>query len=134
MISENEIDQIIENLIKHQHIEMKIDGEIVVFRFSEGFKKIEISSSVFNGDNYIPKSIRRGINAPSVFPYSFIKTYFTVDERKFQVILNFTRILDNGFSDFESWLKEFLWLAKEWRHIIEDHGREDLLFVYVNKK
>lgn len=133
MVNKDQIDQIVEQLIKKQYVECIINGELLVLRFSEGFNKLVISTSVFDGGNYIPDSVRRGVNAKSVFPQCNIRTFFTLDEKKFQVVLNFSTDMDKGFGEFSDWVHEFLWMANEWRFILERYGKEDLVFVYASK-
>ena len=132
-MSQDEIDKIISNLIKHQYVVAVINNEPVTFRFSPDFKKIDISVPVFRGGNFLPHSVRRAIYAKTVFSNSTINTRFTVDENNFMILLNFTQSLENGFGDFEEWLEQFLWISEEWRNILERYGREDLVFVYINK-
>ncbi|MFT4552093.1 MAG: hypothetical protein ACI9S8_000715 [Chlamydiales bacterium] len=133
MINENQIDQIVEELIKKQYVECIINGELLVLRFSEGFNKLHITASVFDGGNYIPESVRRGVKAKSLFPRCNIQTFFTLDEKKFQVVLNFSTNMDEGFGEFSEWINDFIWIAKEWRFLLDRYGQEDLVFVYASK-
>lgn len=134
MLSKSQMHDVMKKLVKSQYLVIIIAGEALTIRHSEGFNKLEMSIPVFSGGNYIPKSVRGGIlKAKSAFPYSSISTYFTLDEERFQVVLNFTMSLERGFDGFENFLREFLWQAEEWREIMNRYGEEDLVFVHVNK-
>jgi hypothetical protein len=132
MLLEKDLKRLLQDLIVSERAEIKVEGiEVSVRVFTDG-SKISLTTPVYVGGNYIPKSVRRVINETPPFNPIFIKTFLKIDETHYQVILNYLGNFDSLTHDnFKSLLEDFGWLAEEWREFLEEHGKNDLVPVRV---
>lgn len=106
-------------------------GHEVFLRFVDGASKLSMSSLVYEGGNYIPKSVRNCLTK-SPFAKSPILTFFSIDEEKYQVRLHYLG-QSQFFSqhEFKEVLEDFENTAHRWRDYLDDHGKRDLIYVNV---
>jgi hypothetical protein len=135
MLSGNELEELVFQLFMDLEANVIVNGEQLRITLSKDMKELKLSTIVFHGDDFVPLSVRKAIKAKSIFNISLITTQLAIDESNHDVRLEFTQNLDeSGFEGFEEWLEDYFWIASEWRYILEKHGREDLVFVYVNRR
>jgi len=135
MLPESEIEEIVFQLFMNLETNIVVDGEHLSMSLSKDMKRLKLSTVIFRGDNFIPLSIRRALRAETIFNISLISTTFSIDEATHEISLTFTQNLDeSGLEDFDEWLEDYFWIAREWRFILEKYGKEDLVFAYVNRR
>jgi hypothetical protein len=95
------------------HIETKIDNHQLLFM-----------AVVFEGANYIPPSVRR---CAEESPRSL-----EIDERYCRILFKKSILQTLVVEDYELVLKQFMQEAHEWRHILDEQGRQDLIYARVS--
>ncbi len=94
--------------------------------------KLFLASSVFEGGNYIPQSVRGCLIREAPFGSSYIKTFFKVDENHFSVSLHYVGSLDQlKDAEFRNLLEEFGYLTEEWRLYLDEHDKNDLVHIHA---
>ena len=134
MLVEKELRKLFRQLLQDDVVHIEVDGSDIIVRVYEGASKLFVSTPVYNGGNFIPKSVRKSLEEKTPFARDHIKTYFTVDENNFQISLNYIGKLDLEQNImFKDIIEEFSWLAEEWRRYLDEHDKNDLIYVRVNK-
>jgi hypothetical protein len=132
MIIEKELKKIFHQLIKDDVAQIAVGGTDITIRVLEDASKFSLSTPVYFGGNFIPKSVRHCVTHKTSIPNERIKTHLTLDEAKFQVFLNYIGEVENiQRYGFGALLEEFSWVADEWRLILDEHDRNDLVHVRV---
>lgn len=91
--------------------------------------KVLLSTSVYQGDSYFPKSVKHSIKE-ALNPESSFHTFLTVDEERFNITLNYLgKAEDLSEEEFKAILNEFSCTALQWRQYFEDHEKKDLVYV-----
>ena len=132
MIVQKDLKKLFDKLLRDDYAQISIDGADITVRVYDMAAKFSLVTPVYLGSNFIPKSVRECVARKATFDHSEIKTYLTVDENNFQINLNFlgsTEPLTN--QRFVDLLEEFSWLAQEWRHVLDDHDKNDLIHIRV---
>lgn len=127
----NELHKLLNKLLKDKKIETDLFGfPLKVSIFDE--TKLSLSTVVFHGGNYIPKSIRNCLHKKEgPFLDSRIRTSLSIDEFQYLIKLNyFGKMDDMDFKELGDLLEEFCWIAEEWREFLDEHGRHDLVHVF----
>ncbi len=76
----------------HESVRSKVflSGEDVTLGASEDCSQFSLTTTIYVGCNYIPKSVRLGITrSPSFNRRKSIKTSFIIDEDKFSIFLSY---------------------------------------------
>ena len=135
MIVNKELVKLLHQLVKDETAQIKLgDSNITVNVFENG-TKIFLSSPVYCGDNFLPGSIREGLNKRPDLQQEHIKTYFSIEEEAYQVRLSYIGCLDHlNKRMFIDLLEEFSWLSDEWRIFLEGQDKKDLIYVRIPKK
>lgn len=132
MIIEKELKKIFHQLVKDEVAQIAVGTTDITIRVLEDASKFSLSTPVYFGGNFIPKSVRHCVTHKSSIPNERIKTNLSLDESNFKIYLNYVGNIDhiraNGFGQL---LEEFSWLADEWRLILDEHDRNDLVHVRV---
>jgi hypothetical protein len=104
----------------------------ITVRVLDKGEKLALATSVYEGGNYIPQSVRRCLTKKVPFRPVSIETFLNVDENRFQISLNYLGQLEH-FDDrgFRSLIQEFSDLAEEWRLFLDEHDKNDLVHVRV---
>lgn len=132
MLVEQDIQKMLHRLADGDSIKIALDGSDIMIRFLNGATKLSLTTSVYYGGNYIPSSVRQCASGPAPFASSFIKTYLQIDEGLFQICLHYL-----GPAEYltQSYLKEILeefgWIAEKWRLYLDEHDKNDLVYVRV---
>jgi len=134
MIVEKELRKLLHQLVKEEIAQIMLGGSEVTVHVFDNATKIALSSSVYFGGNFIPKSVRNSLNKTPKFASEHIKTYLAADEENFQVSLNYVGGLEHlNKRMFVDLLEEFSWLADEWRLYLDEHDKNDLVHVRMPK-
>lgn len=132
MLIEKDIQQILNQLAGGDSIKVPFDGSTIMIRVIDNASKLSLTALVYEGGNYIPSSVRRCISHKSPFFHPSILTYLTVDEQRFQVSLNYLGHAQSlTHHSFKEILEEFGLIAEKWRLYLDDHDKNDLIYVKV---
>ena len=130
MVINKNINEIIHQVIEKNIAHIEVDGTSIMVRVFDG-SKLSLSAPVYQGSNYIPKSVRHSISEkhPPI-PRSQHKTFLTVEENDYKVDLNY---LGNFVSydqiHFRDLLEEFSCLVNEWRLYLDENDKNDLIHI-----
>lgn len=130
MIIEKELKKLFHQLIHGADGHITLGGSDITVHMFEQASKFALSTSVYEGGNFIPKSVRTSLSHKG--PFSPLRTTFNVDENNFLISLNYLghtdSLTDNSFIEL---LEEFGDLADQWRTYLDEHGKNDLIHVRV---
>jgi len=135
MIVEKEFRKLVYQLVKEEIAQITLGTSLVTVHVLDNTTKLFLSSSVYFGGNFIPQSVRKGIEQKPSFEKGHIVTYLSVDEENFTVKVNYIGALEHlNKRMFVDLLEEFSWLADEWRHFLDEKDQNDLIHVRVPKQ
>ncbi len=132
MIVEKELKKIFRQLLQEDIVKIDVDGFNITVRIFDQASKLSLSTPVYFGGNYIPKSVRNSLSKSVGFSSSHIKAFTSIDENNFQINLNYLgrlNVLNN--ESFRDLLEDFSGLASEWRNFLDEHDKNDLVHVRV---
>jgi hypothetical protein len=134
MIVEKEFRKLVHQLVKEEIAQIVLGNSEVTVHVLDNATKISLSSTVYFGGNFIPKSVRKCIAQTPAFDKKVIKTSLAVDEENFLISLNFLGGLNHlNKRMFVDLLEEFSSLADEWRLYLDEHDKNDLIYVRTPK-
>jgi hypothetical protein len=134
MIVEKEFRKLVHQLLKEEIAQIVLGHSELTVHVLDNATKISLSSTVYFGGNFIPKSVRQCLTKMPSFERGLIKTSLVVDEDNFRISLNYLGALNHlNKRMFVDLLEEFSWLADEWRHYLDEHDKNDLIYVHVPK-
>jgi hypothetical protein len=132
MIVEKELKKVFHQLVHTDVAHISVDGFDVTIRVFDHSTKLALSTSVYFGGNFIPKSVRHCVTGKPPFDSGYIPTSLSIDEEKFEVDLNYEGAIHNlNNQSFIDLLEEFSWVAQEWRLHLDEHDKNDLVHVRV---
>jgi hypothetical protein len=132
MLVEKDIQQILSQLADGDSIKVPYDGSDITIRVIDESSKLSLSALVYDGGNYIPNSVRRCLSRKSPFFHPSLLTFLTVDEKKYQVKLNYLgQAQPLNQRHFKELLEDFGLIAEKWRLYLDDHDKNDLVYVRV---
>lgn len=133
MLIDKDIIKILSQLAGNEHIQIAYEGSDITICFLDDASKLLLKTAIYSGGNYIPSSVRRCLSHKA-FNSSSIRTYLTLDERHFQIQLNYLgRAQTFSYSEFKDLLEEFGLLAEKWRHYLDENDKNDLVYIHLNK-
>lgn len=132
MLVAKDVQQILNQLAGGDSIRVPVDGSEITVRVVDESSKFYLTTLVYEGGNYIPPSVRRCLSRKSPFFHPSILTFLTVDEQNFQIRLNYLGQAQTLTQDhFKEVLEEFGTIAEQWRIYLDDHDKNDLVYVRV---
>lgn len=132
MIVEQDLKKLFQQLDHDNVAHISLGGSDVLIRVFDDASKISLLTTVYDGGNFIPKSVRTGISHKSLFTQASIKTSLAIDENQYQVNLHYLGHLEHfNNKNFVHLLEEFTWLAHAWRAYLDEHDKNDLIRVRV---
>jgi hypothetical protein len=132
MLVEKNIQQILSQLACGDLIKIPFDGSDIMIRIIDDASKLSLTALVYEGGSYIPASVRHCLSRKSPFFHPSILTFLTIDEQRFQVRLNYLGQAQSlNQHEFKELLEEFGLMAEKWRLYLDEHGRNDLIYVRV---
>lgn len=130
MIIEKELRKLLHQLVKEEVAKITIGNSEVTVHVFDNNTKIFLSSIVYFGGNFIPKSVRHCVSTKPSFENGHIHTSLSVDEDNYGISLSYIGGLDHlNKRMFVDLLEEFSWLADEWRLYLDEHDKNDLIHV-----
>lgn len=132
MIIEKDLRKLFHQLIHDDVAQILLGGSTITIRVFDHASKLALSTPVYLGGNFIPKSVRKCLSQKAPFDEGWIKTQLSVDENDFKINLNYTgAVNDLNNQKFKDLLEEFSWQADEWRFFLDEHDKNDLIHVRV---
>ncbi len=131
MLIEKDIQKLLHQLASGDAFQVALDGSNIMIRFVDGSSKVSLSALVYEGDNYIPFSVRHSLSRRSPFSHPYLLTYFTIDEDRYQVTLNYLGYTELTQNHLKELLEDFGLMAEKWRLYLDEHDRNDLVHVRV---
>ena len=130
MLIEQELQRLFTELVQFDRTEIELGGEVVTITTFDNGSKFLLSTPVFKGDDYIPQSVRRCLSEGLQISEVSIRSFPKIDEEQFVVYLHYLGVT-SGLNPvkFKELLEEFAWIADEWRYILDEHGKRDLIHV-----
>lgn len=130
MIVEKEFRKLVHQLVKEEIAKITLGNSEIIVHVLDNATKIFLSSTVYFGGNFIPKSVRKCLTQTPAFDKGTVKTYMTVDEDNFSVSINYLGGLEHlNKRMFVDLLEEFSFLADEWSLFLDEHDKNDLVHV-----
>ena len=130
MIIEKDLRNLFNQLVHRDTARINLGGSDILVKLYDQSSKIFLSTPVYIGDNYIPKSVRACLLQKAPFDDRNLITHLSIDENLFQITLNFQGNVDHLDNQlFKDLLEEFNWLADEWRFFLDEHDKNDLVYV-----
>jgi hypothetical protein len=129
----NNLTNIISSLKNEKVANISKGNSDITIRFLEESGKLLLTTTVYFGGNFIPESVRKSLKEELPIDQQSIRTFLTIDEGAFRVSLNYLGLLGN-FANFDikeanALLEEFNWIADEWRYILDQRDRNDLIHI-----
>ena len=132
MLVEKDIQQILSQLAGGDSIKIPFDGSDIMIRIIDEASKLSLTALIYDGGNYIPNSVRSCLSRKSPFFHPSILTFLTVDEQRFQIKLNYLgQAQALTHHSFKELLEDFGLIAEKWRLYLDDHDKNDLIYVRV---
>lgn len=132
MLDEINVNNLINKLKVDQSVELPSNGHTIEVSFSPIRDTLAFKSSVYQGFNFIPYSVRDCLTEHPPTTKSPLSTYLYVNEEAYCISLYYR---GNGTDLQEGRLlaliEEFSHLASEWRRILDDYDKRDLVHVKV---
>lgn len=122
--------EVLRHLARGDVIQLTFDRSDINIRYVDDASKLSLSAAVYSGGNYIPTSVRHSLSHKFSPSHPSLRTFLTVDERAYQVNLNF--LGDTEFLNVHSFkeiVEEFGEMAEKWRTYLDEHGKNDLVYV-----
>lgn len=132
MIVQKELRRLLKELTDRETAELTLSFSPIKIRVFDHGSKLALATSVYEGGNYIPKSVRQGISGTPPFRPSAIRTFLKVDEDHYQIHLNYLGPLSHlNDMQLQEILEEFNDRADEWRLFLDEHDKNDLIYIHV---
>lgn len=132
MLVEKELRKLVSQLIKEAIATITIGNSEITIHVLDNSRKIYLSSEVYFGGNFIPKSVRACLSHKPQFETGHLHCSLVVDEENFKISLTYLGNLENlKKREFIDLIEEFGWLADEWRHYLDEHDKHDLIHINI---
>lgn len=130
MLLEQEVHRIFSDLAHHAEAEVQMGGASIILQVFDHGTKVLLTTPVFSGERYIPQSVRHCVSEGFQVGDPSIRTFLKIDEQQFRVLLHYLGVLSTmNEGRVRVLLEEFHWIAEEWRAILDERGRRDLIHV-----
>lgn len=129
MVLEQDFANAIQELVKKEHANIAIGESTIHIHVFEENRRLSLSTVVYQGEAYIPDSIRREMHHK--FPFARkIHTYLQLEEASFAIQLRYLGDLEAiSKKEFRSLLEEFAQIADDWRTFFDDWDKKDRIHV-----
>lgn len=132
MLVISDLKKIFQQLLKEDVANITVGSSDITIRIFDKATLFSLSTEIYFGGNFIPKSVRACATKQAPFARSDIKTFLTLDEAAFRIYLNYMGRLDNmSHEAVRNLLEDFSWLADEWRLYLDKHDKNDLIHIRV---
>ncbi|KIC72117.1 hypothetical protein DB41_KU00130 [Neochlamydia sp. TUME1] len=132
MIIEQDLKKLFQKLDHDQVLHLEVNENELEIKVFDGASKIFLTTRIYNGDNFIPKSVRNGIARKAPWSRASIKTFLSVNENQYRVDLNYLGLLQQmNAQSFALLMEDFARLAYGWRVYLDEQDQNDLIHVRV---
>ncbi|MCB1112744.1 MAG: hypothetical protein H7A37_03925 [Chlamydiales bacterium] len=130
MLLDSEMEKLFRTLLTKDSAQIYFCGSNLLICIIDNASKLSVTTPVYFGNDYIPKSVRQCTENTPPFHSDSIKTFVTIDGD--QVTLRYLGKIDplNNYK-FRELLTEFCYMAEKWRDYLDEHDKKDLLRVHV---
>lgn len=130
IIEQKELTKAYQTLIRLH--EAEITSPDLTVHVSDQNNKLSLAAPVYQGDQYIPPSVRQCVKNRPPFNSVLSRTYLTINENDYQISLHYQAHEDHlNDQKFGLILDEFSELAEAWKKYLDDHEKKDLVHVRV---
>lgn len=131
MLVEKDLNKLLGELSQSSNAKIQLNGFPISIKMIESHC-LYLTTPVYYGGNYIPKSVRGCVNQKAPFDHLGIKTTLVIDEENFSISLNYRGLLElNSGESFVTLIEDFTWLAAKWREYLDEHDKLDLVHMPV---
>ncbi len=124
------IKDLVDYLIHRGKVEVPAHGSRILVEFSARTELLSFQSTVYQGQDYVPPSVRLCLSPSFRGPASSLLTSLELHKETYSVSLHFSDTIPHLTHDLlMSLLEEFGWLAEEWRQVFDDHDKRDLVHI-----
>lgn len=128
------IKDMISQLTHHRTVELAMNGFRIVSQLAPLGNTLSLRTVVYEGFNYVPPSVRQCLSGSFLGPASPLKALLNLNEETFEITLAFSEPVPNLTEEsLIGLLEEFTWLGEEWRRILDDHDKRDLVHILAPK-
>lgn len=134
MLVDRDLKKILNQLTTGSPITFAFERSEISMQFLENSSKLSLSSVIYDGGNYIPSSVRRCLSTKHLNHSPLIQTFFTIDEPQYKISINYlgpTHNLNDRY--LRDLIQEFGETTEEWRLILDENDRNDLVYVHAKK-
>lgn len=132
MIVGQDVNKILSRLLYGNIINLRLGDAVISMQAVDDNSKLVLSTQVYNGGNFIPGSVRRCAKSGAHKIGNLMHTVLSIDERQFQIFLKYHGLIkDLTPENFVMLIEEFNQEAEEWRVYLDEHDRNDLIYVPV---
>lgn len=133
MIVQEELKKLIDSLVDHDLAAISIDGNEIFVHLIQDGSKLSLAAQLWQGSNYIPASIRSGVQA-TLSPLNggpFAPTLI-INEQLFQIYLYYVEPIEElSHHQLAAILQEFSLVTSYWRHYLDDQDKRDRIFIRI---
>jgi hypothetical protein len=130
IIEQKELTKAYQNLIRLH--EAEIASPHLTVHVSDANNRLSLAAPVYQGDQYIPPSVRQCVKNTPPFTSFLTRTYLTINENDYQISLHYQAHEDHlNDTKFGHIIDEFSELAEAWKRYLDDNEKKDLIHVRV---
>lgn len=134
MLVKSDLKRLLSDLAKNRSTQVSFAGSTIMIHVSEENDRLELTTPVYWGGNYLPHSVRNCLTQRAPFDEKIIQTTLTLDEEKFEITLKYKGLISEvNEVEFNLLMEEFSFLANGWREWLDQHDKNDLVYVRVSK-
>ncbi len=130
MITQQKIKTVLDELQENGAADISVFGGRVQAKYFPQDAKLTLTTKIYDGVNFFPKSVRDCLKKEPPMPPADIQTYTTLEEESFQAFLHYLGSVERVDAEkLRKLLEEFGWIAEEWRYYLDDCDKKDLIHV-----
>lgn len=132
MLAETDLKKLFHKLVRQFSAKVHFAGSDITVNFCDHASKVQLSTPIYLGSNYIPKGVRTCLSQKPPFDTSIMRTSLTIDEDTCRILLNYTGALKRSEDYlFEGLLESFSAQAEEWRALLDERDKNDLIYIHA---
>lgn len=134
MLVEEKLKKVFTDLMCEKgNMQVFLNEQDITVSVFDNSSKLVLTTPVYFGGGYIPKSVRVGVSKTPPFDKNqTIRTTLSIDEENFRVFLKFVGTTETLNSErFVHLMEDFCYLAEEWRIYLDEHDKKDLVYVRI---